>query len=222
MHHPDPGEQGLRFVAARWRHLVASGGHPLVILERGLPWDDYGYKTLFQVYYSPGRNENPQHLGAVKILQRDAKVTHLPTEAMDGLDESCCSLGQDLDYYENVQALGHDTARAILCGLRDMVLDPTIFERFQEAEGLERSLLRSPAAQIARRDAGRLLQRQPLAHSAPFYFDFSCELKDSGFSEPHHIRFEFFSSGWPARPHRGPGRPERHRQERCSGHWPGN
>ena len=163
-----------------------------MILERGLPWDEYVYKTLFQVYYRPGGNEEPQHLGAVKILQRDSKVTRLPTEEVDGLDESFCSLGQDLDYYENVLALGQDTARAILHGLRDMVLEPAIFERFQQAEGVERSLLRSSAARIAFRDARRVLEGQPLAHDTPFSFEFSCELKDFGFCEPHRVRFEFF------------------------------
>lgn len=89
------------------------GDHPLVILERGLPWDDHGYKTLFQVYYyDPGKAGEPQRLGAAKILQRGAKVTKLPPEEMDGLNEGFCSLGQDLDYYENVRARSSSCRRS--------------------------------------------------------------------------------------------------------------
>lgn len=192
MQHPDPGQQGLRFAAARRRQLVARGDHPLVILERGLPWDDYGYKTLFQIYYyDPVGHPEPHFLGPVKILQRDAQVTQFGPDEMDGLDERFCSLGQDLDYYENVLALGDNIAPAILRGLRDMVFDPAIFERFKAAEGVERSLLRSSAARIALRDAGRLLQGQQVpAQIESFGFDFSCALP--AFSEPHCIRFEFF------------------------------
>lgn len=192
MHPHPPGQRALRFAAARRRQLVPLGDHPLVILERGLPWDDYGYKTLFQVYYyEPVDYPEPRHLGAVKILQRDAMVTQLATAEMDGLDERFCSLGQDLDYYDDVMALGPDTARAVLRGLRDMVLDPAIFARFQGAEGVERSLLRSSSARIALRDAGRLLAGQSLpAQTEPFSFEFSCTL--TAFSEPHRIRFDFF------------------------------
>jgi predicted ATPase len=193
MHRPDPGQQALRFVASPWRHMVVLGDHPLVILERGLPWDDHGYKTLFQVYYyEPGREGGPRRLGAVKILQRGSQVTRLPLEEVDGLDESFCSLGQDLDYYENVRELGQEIAPVIWRGLRDMVVDSSIHEAFKTAEGVEKSLLRSSAARMALRDAGRLLQGQRLVPTEPFGFDFSCELQRLGFSEPHRLRFEFF------------------------------
>jgi ABC-type transport system involved in cytochrome c biogenesis ATPase subunit len=192
MQHPDPGPQGLRFAAARWRHLVALGDHPLVILERGRLWDDYGYKTLFQIYYyTPTEYPQPKHLGAVKILQRGAEITEFDAEERDGLDERFCSLGQDLDYYENVLALGDDTTRAILRGLRDMANDPAIFEQFQAEEGVQRSLLRSSAARIALRDGGRLLAgQQPPAQIEPLDFEFTCTLP--AFSEPHRTRFAFF------------------------------
>ncbi|HWN66664.1 MAG TPA: hypothetical protein VNM90_03430 [Haliangium sp.] len=171
MNRPEPGQQALRFVASPWRHMVVLGDHPLVILERGLPWDDHGYKTLFQIhYYEPGKYDEPRRLGAVKILLRDHKVTHLPPGEMDGLDESFCSLGQDLDYYENLQDLGQEIAHAILHGLRDMVVDPAIREAFHAGEGAEKSLLRSSAARIALRDAGRLLKGEGLVPTEPFRF----------------------------------------------------
>ena len=193
MNQPDPGQQALRFVASPWRQLVVLGDHPLVIVERGLPWDDHGYKTLFQIYYyEPGENDELRRLGAVKILQRGAKVTHFPSEEMHGLEESYCSLGQDLDYYENVWALGQEIAHVILRGLRDMAVDRAVHEAFQAEEGVEKSLLRSSSARIALRDAGRLLQGQTLIPTEPFRFAFSCKLEDQGFSEPHLIQFEFF------------------------------
>jgi ABC-type transport system involved in cytochrome c biogenesis ATPase subunit len=111
---------------------------------------------------------------------------------MDGLDESFCSLGQDLDYYENVRELGPETAHVILHGLRDMALDPAIRAVFEAEEGVEKSLLRSSAARIALRDAGRAPQGQILIPTEPFSFAFSCKLEDQGFSEPHRIQFEFF------------------------------
>jgi hypothetical protein len=193
MNGPDPGQRALRFVASPWRQMVALGDCPLVILERGLPWDDHGYKTLFQIYYyEPGKTDEPRRLGAAKILQRGAKVTHLPPQEINGLDESFCSLGQDLDYYENVLELGQEIAHPLLRGLRDMVFDPAIREEFHTAEGVETSLLRSSAARIALRDGVRLMHGQTLAPTEPFSFVFSCKLEDQGFSEPHRIQFEFF------------------------------
>lgn len=85
MHPQLPGQRALRFAAARRRQLVPLGDHPVVILERGSSgWDDYGYKTFFEVfYYDPAGSPEPRSLGAVKILQRDAKVTQLATTEMD-------------------------------------------------------------------------------------------------------------------------------------------
>jgi ABC-type transport system involved in cytochrome c biogenesis ATPase subunit len=111
---------------------------------------------------------------------------------VNGLDERFCSLGQDLDYYENVWALGQGIAPVILRGLRDMVFDPAIHEAFKAEEGVEKSLLRSSSARIARRDAGRLLQGQTRIPTGPFSFAFSCKLGDQGFSDPHRVQFEFF------------------------------
>lgn len=198
MSQPVPDLEGLRFVASRWRHMVALGDHPLVVLERGHPWDDHGYKTLFQIYFhSPRPGAELQHLGAVKILQQNAKETHPPEGELAGLSEDFCSLGQSPEYYQKVRALGDQTARAILLGLRDIVFHPETFEVFRGDEGLEKSLLRSSAARAALREGNRLLQGQPVERAVPLRFEFSCDLQERGFSEPHMIDFEFFPQDGP-------------------------
>jgi predicted ATPase len=188
----EPNPSKLRFIAVLWRWMVEPRDDSCVILERGRPWDDHGYRTLFQLHYLPAGSDEPRHIGAVKILQRGVEKTELPEQEFDCLDERFCSLGQSTDYYLRLHELGQDVAEAILCGLRDVVLQPQLREQFENDPGLEISLMRSLGARTALQEAGALLAGRQPKSMAPFRFHFECPLQAQGFSEPHHIDVEFF------------------------------
>jgi len=84
-------------------------------------WDDYGFSTLFTLYYiTPSQNKpySRQLIGKVKILDSMNRATDLPGK-FDKLTERYCSLGQDDDYYNNLISLGGSLSTRILNDLRD-------------------------------------------------------------------------------------------------------
>ena len=212
----DTTSNSIRFIGVLWRHLLLEQlPYPCVVVERGRPWDDSGYRTLFQVYFLPARGtreERPddvaqrslddlfQYLGPVKILQRGVHVTRLPEEEFGRLDDHYCSLGQSLEYYERLHGLG-DVGKAILDGLRDIAIFPRIESEFADEEGLAISLQRSQEAQIALRQASSLLgetsmgEKQGVSENVDSFFpaagfEFSCSL--DGFDAAHCIHCKFF------------------------------
>ncbi len=78
-------------------------------------WDDYGYKTMFDVGLRTGRS-NEFWLGRVKILQcgQQSGRPAFPSSSFDGLDANFCSLGQDIEYYENLMGQPEDLRRRAL------------------------------------------------------------------------------------------------------------
>lgn len=159
-------------------------------------WDDYSYSTTFTVYYFDDIG-NQHHIGPTKILDTTGeRDTELPAEST-ALQEHYCSLGQSLEYYESWFALGVSIAVHALRLLRDVVADPELGKRHEDAEGFQTSLLRFSEAAKAYREAGTHFGRVPLKETG-FEFDFRCRLE--GFTADHHITFNFTTKE--AHPHR--------------------
>ena len=126
--------------------------YPFVVLTDD-NWDDYGFKTLFHaaIYLSKDQTVD---LRNVKILQlnQESGRTEIERE-FDFLDESYCSLGQELAYYESLLALPEAIMTDYLAALRDAAADPAIRECFEQEDGFATSLLRWGAAERALEDA---------------------------------------------------------------------
>lgn len=114
-----------------------------LILQRD-DWNDFGFQTLYQLYL--GRESGPPALiGNVKVLRRGqtaADPIQLAVGQLDGLGPEFCSVGQDLDYYERLAALGAERRTEILDELRDIVQDPALADDFREEAGWGTSLFR--------------------------------------------------------------------------------
>ncbi len=159
--------------------------YPRLILERGNPWTDYppsdtsvGYETLFDVYVDLALDRR-ELLGSIKILQRGKPAVELPRE-MDALPDDCCSLGQTIDYYEALEALGGPVCNEILRALRDVTADESIAKAFEPEPGFHVSLVRfSEAARIYHYRPRRLHREPPPPE--PVGFTFKTTLP--GFSE---------------------------------------
>ncbi len=131
--------------------VVASGGdvlrhsqpHPSVVL-RVDSWDDYRYRTSYRMTYFA--LDGTRHaIGTVKIGQ-EGLTTHahsvdLPS-FFERLPRDCFSLGQDTDYYENLNRLGLQIRQEILQALRDIALDPEIRQEALKHEVTGISLMR--------------------------------------------------------------------------------
>ena len=131
--------------------------YPFVVLATD-HWDDYHFKTLYHpvIYLS---QDQMVDLSNVKILKRGQTEgrTEIPQSFVQ-LDDSYCSLGQELAYYESLFELEEEVRTAYLIGLRDAAADPSIRKRFENEQGFQVSLLRWGPAARALDDALVVLQ----------------------------------------------------------------
>lgn len=120
-------------------------------------WDDYGYRTSFEVIVYLSKDEVVE-LGGLKILNReqDSGRTPLPTKPFERLGSSYCSLGEGLEYYENIVKFGTNLSREYLAGLSDVVFNDNIRAEFEDLEGYKVSLLRFSGAERLVENAKRL------------------------------------------------------------------
>lgn len=109
-------------------------------------WDDwFKFSTLYTlvIYDDDGGRHN---IGGIKVGQfamaEGQRRAELP-DRFDALDDRFFSLGQDDSYYDALNALGAATRDRVLRALRDVALDPHLFERALAEKVTGTSLLRS-------------------------------------------------------------------------------
>lgn len=114
-------------------------------------WNDYGYCTWFRLYYK--KDGQIDFLGRVKIMKLSEKDTSavLP-ERFYRLDDTYCSLGNDLEYYGSIFKLFRERAYIYLGELRDAALYSKIHEKFADTFAFTSSLLRYNSAERALRE----------------------------------------------------------------------
>jgi len=174
------------FVKRRRGPSRSHSDYPYVVLARD-NWDDYGFKTSFEaeIHLGPGKTVD---LRAVKILKRsqESGPTQLDS-SFTALDDTYCSLGQELAYYESLQELPDDIRDDYLHGLRDAAANPAIAAQFEEEPGFGTSLLRSGSAARALEDAPALLQGH-VGSDEPLEFVFHTKFGANEFGVPFRFR----------------------------------
>lgn len=109
-------------------------------------FDDYGFQTLFRMYYKKDCFSDYDYIGKVKILHESEKITRLKLdEKFDGLNYEFCSLGQSIDYYAAIKRFNKkntELGREILVALNDIAIFPSIEDEFPNYAGIINSLLR--------------------------------------------------------------------------------
>jgi len=121
-------------------------------------WDDYGYKTTFQVTVHMSADER-YDLGIIKIIEKDrtSGYTEMPKRPFTELPAGYASLGADLDYYETIYKLGRDIFEPYFRGLRDVAFNDEIKANVEDSEAYQVSLMRFSGAKRTIIDAARLL-----------------------------------------------------------------
>lgn len=111
-------------------------------------WDDFGYKTLYQLHYLDGSGRS-HRIGGVKIgglgWGDEPRSTGLSGLFMQVPDDYF-SVGQDEDYYTALRKLPHGVGEGILRALRDFAFDNEIFARARQENVTQTSLLRQVSA----------------------------------------------------------------------------
>lgn len=141
--------------------------YPCIILQRD-NWNDFGYVTTFSVHFFPSDKEEIS-VGSVKIIEFGMAEGLVPllAEYPNGLGESLASLGTNIDYYVALSSLPDNLGGRILDALRDIAVNPPLYERAIKEPTFEKSLVRfSPA--LAALDTVRSGQLEtPPAASSP-------------------------------------------------------
>lgn len=137
---------------------------PNTILLSYDTWDDFGYKTTLLVKFF-NQYGALTYIGRVHIYNthmdeiinptwEDRKIErYLLDGDIDQLNNSFCSLGGDLTYYENLVSSFPDDYVNILTRLRDIAYSNDLWETYSVFDGVRYSLLRSSSAYKARKEA---------------------------------------------------------------------
>ncbi|GAB2196459.1 AAA family ATPase [Sessilibacter sp. MAH4] len=124
-------------------------------------WNDYSFVTMF--HFSFHDSEGNRHIiGPLKIGFKDQTIktrTHerLPEE-FSTLDEEFFSLGQVVDFYQNMSNLPSDLKKTILFSLRDIVINPDIINSLMDQDVFSTSLLRHISLATIKGQYARVLE----------------------------------------------------------------
>ncbi|MCC6878074.1 MAG: ATP-binding protein [Sandaracinaceae bacterium] len=147
------------FVTSDPQALPARG---VAVALRKTNWDDYGYRTEFDLSIAVSGEHHP--IGKWKILDTEAPVARWGGDPVETqlekrfarLSARFISLAQELDHYRTLAAIDLDVARNVLGALRDAAYLPPSGNP-ERIEGFVRSLTRSTHALEAYRRGRALL-----------------------------------------------------------------
>ena len=133
----------MTFIVGEIGEIIDDKAHFLLIHNN---WNDWWrYENLYTLEYV--RDDGSAiNIGAVKIGQIDSedipKVPDIPCrfEALD--KERFISLGQDEEYYDNLNSLGVTIRQEVLSGLNDIALELDVYERYKRYSVVRESLTR--------------------------------------------------------------------------------
>ena len=160
-------------------------------------WNDYGYQTSFYMYFCD-HNRIVHKIGAVKIYCKKniadrelLNYTHTRKylrEEINYLSNDCCSLGQDLNYYETIKKLFPNEYSEIFSRLNDIAIHRELKDRFIKEPGVKESLLRFSGAQKALNEAKAMVYDQKIAEKN---ISFSYQIKMPYDSSTTRLNFDF-------------------------------
>ena len=122
------------YLVSAYEQPPADATFPCALLRED-NWNDYGIRTLWGLRYYPARNDRIE-IGPVKIMRIGHENAPLK-KAFTKLETDYCSLGQSLDYYRKLGALGEHVFRPLLSALRDIVLMPSDTQATEERQRVQ-------------------------------------------------------------------------------------
>ncbi|SFC42029.1 AAA family ATPase [Bacillus sp. UNCCL81] len=160
---------------------------PCVVLVTDKWNDNFRFETLFHFNY---HDESGKHIniGRVKIYKKDVLITkHVIKKNFIKLGHEYCSLGQDLEFYENINKLGSALSKELLLAINDVAINEEIREKFKYDDGYVNSLLRFSEAEKALNEALQFFGENK--EDNQFLFNFTTKLDYA--TSKHSIDFDF-------------------------------
>lgn len=150
-------------------------------------WDDYSWVITYSATFKKSYQETFE-LGQLKILDKTTNVTEI-SESFNNLTSDQCSLGQSLEYYENIKKYFPDNFEEILKSLNDVAINDSIRKEFEEESGFISAMLRFSSASRALEDAKLLLFENITRVTENLAFSYSVKLPEA--DKEHTATFDF-------------------------------
>jgi ABC-type multidrug transport system ATPase subunit len=126
---------------------------PAFVLVHNDGWNDYGYMTIFALFYYKN-DEEKEYIGHTKITDGLTNhTTDIIPENFTLLGDNFCSLGQDYDFYQKLKRLTNRNFESVLYALKDAAFFPDIHDKFDTNGIFNTSLLRNDNAERQLREA---------------------------------------------------------------------
>lgn len=136
-------------------------------------WDDYGCETTFKLLYFKGVGDF-EKIGDVKITNGESvKTRDVIDEKFTALNDSFCSLGQELEYYENLQRIFRSRLTSVLFALKDAAYFVDINDKFSSNAIYRDSLTRGDYAEQLSRNIKLILQGISPSNRYSFTYTFT-------------------------------------------------
>jgi len=179
----------MNFYVTGYRKPLSVVPEPPYVLLQTDSWNDYHIETMFNfsLHLSPFASAS---IHKIKILQLNTDKTVLPTE-FSSLTDDYCTLGQSIDFYEELSRLDVSLHQEILSALNDLVFKPEIAQRFVDHKGFKQSLLRASEAEKAYTEGWQYFQRDRIVQSSGSKFVFEYSTTVPGADGPHSVSFDF-------------------------------
>ncbi|EHR6399721.1 TPA: AAA family ATPase [Vibrio cholerae] len=149
-------------------------------------WDDFGTKCTFNLRYHQSKKE-VTHIGELKILQLNESTTKLKEE-FEYLGKEYISLGQDIDFYENLlKCVEKKKAELVLESLNDISWQANKAEEFESKPAYRNALFRENSAHNAFRFGRSVILGEQYDDSVSF--EYKVDIESSGCSYDISIDF---------------------------------
>jgi ABC-type multidrug transport system ATPase subunit len=156
-------------------------------------WDDYGYKTQFEVWFH-NASRRKVHIGTTKIISKDDgydsenRVKPENEFPFNGRTEAFCSLGQDNSYYKSLRdSVESSLADYYLDAVNDLAINKGLVDSFEHEKVFKKSLIRSSEAQKALREGYNIYHDLRIENL--FTFTFTTQIGTA--AVPHTIEFDY-------------------------------
>ncbi|MEZ8797271.1 ATP-binding protein [Vibrio cyclitrophicus] len=136
-------------------------------------WNDFSFKTLFRLEVV--EKQKKIDIGLVKIAFRGQTTTtptyHKLEDTFTELTNDFFSLGESVDYYQNLNNLTLQTKTNILKTLNDIANNPDAINQVRDEEVLKTSLLRDHSLTTVKGEFSRTILDQPRLTNFKFTFE---------------------------------------------------
>lgn len=186
----------MKFYIREYGTALVGKEYPCVVLTTD-PWNDYFVaETLFHAKYYEN-SEKTVELDDIKIMHKENSVTRkIIPKNFEQLDDSYCSLGQTVSYYELIKTINQKDREEIISGLNDVAILDKYRDMYDRHRYFINSLIRFSEASKVLDEAKDILSNREIQKNN-YDFSFHCKLKNS--ETAHEIEFNFNENQLPYR-----------------------